>query len=126
MADIKNDIQTEEDIKLMVDTFYDKVNADSILSPVFNEFAKVDWDSHLPRMYSFWNKMLFAKGDFEGNPFQKHIPLPVTPEHFERWISIFTQNIDEHFIGDMAEEVKLRAKSIAYAFKSKLCPVHKN
>ncbi|MBC6608077.1 group III truncated hemoglobin, partial [Hymenobacter sp. BT188] len=55
MFNSRPDIQNEADIKLLVDTFYNKVNADALLAPVFNEFAHVDWPVHLPRMYDFWS-----------------------------------------------------------------------
>ncbi len=116
----KKDIKTEEDIKLMVDSFYDKVNQDELLSYVFNEISKVEWDTHLPKMYRFWSTMIFAAGTYTGNPFEKHIPLPVEKIHFDRWVSLFYENIDEHFEGEVAEDVKTRAKSIAYIFQSKL------
>lgn len=65
----KYDIKTKEDVKLMVDSFYDKVNADEILSPIFNDFSKVNWDKHLPKMYDFWSSVLFAEGNYKGNTF---------------------------------------------------------
>lgn len=118
------DLQSEADVRHLVDTFYEKVNADDILSPVFNDFAKVDWDHHLPRMYGFWNSVLFARGDYKGNPFMKHIPLPVGKDHFERWLALFVANMDEHFEGPMAEDAKQRARSIAHIFQNKLAYMH--
>lgn len=116
------DIKTAEDVKLMVDTFYAKVQQDELLANVFNDFAQVDWEDHLPKMYSFWNSLLFGTRTYKGHPFRAHIPLPVTPAHFDHWISIFEQNIDEHFTGEVAEHTKLRARSIAHIFRSKLLP----
>jgi hemoglobin len=114
------DITTEADVILMVDSFYDKVNVDPILSPVFNDFSKVDWDKHLPIMYRFWNTLLLGKQEYMGSPFDKHIPLPIGAEHFERWVALFHENIDDLFKGDVADQSKLRATSIAHVFKSKL------
>ena len=119
-----HDPKSEADIRHMVDTFYDKVNADDTLSPVFNDFAKVDWEHHLPRMYAFWNSVLFARGDYKGNPFMKHIPLPVSKDHFERWVALFVENMDQHFEGPVAEDAKQRARSIAHIFQSKLAHIH--
>ena len=116
MQEIKN----LDDIKQMVDTFYDKVNKDKELSYIFNYFAKKNWVTHLPIMYSFWSKLLLGEGDYRGNPFQKHIPLPIESHHFDRWVELFKQNIDEQFIGEIAEEAKLRAENIAYVFDNKL------
>ena len=113
-------IKNLDDIKQMVDTFYDKVNKDKELSYIFNDFAKINWVTHLPIMYSFWSKLLLGEGDYRGNPFQKHIPLPIESHHFDRWVELFKQNIDEQFIGEIAEEAKLRAENIAYVFDNKL------
>ncbi len=117
---IKKDIDSAEDIKLMVDSFYDKVNKDEMLSYVFNDYAKVNWQSHLPKMYNFWGSMLLGEQSYKGNPFFPHISLPIEKKHFERWVSLFVKNIDEHFQGNTAENTKLRAKSIAHIFQSKL------
>lgn len=116
----KKDIEKEEDIELMVDSFYKKVNQDSLLSPIFNDFAGVDWQLHLPKMYLFWGKMLLGKSGYEGRPFPPHLPLPIDATHFERWVSLFVQNIDELFIGEVAEMAKIRATSIAQIFQNKL------
>lgn len=120
----KPDIRTEEDVKLMVDSFYNKVNEDPMLSYVFNDFAEVDWQSHLPTMYKFWNTLIFGEQSYKGNPFAAHVPLPVDQTHFTRWISLFEENMDELFIGEVAEHTKLRAKSIAHIFSSKLAQIN--
>lgn len=119
----KLDIRTEQDVELMVDSFYAKVNQDPLLSYVFNDFAEVDWQSHLPKMYQFWSSLIFGTQSYKGNPFAAHVPLPVDQTHFERWISLFEENIDELFVGEVAEHTKLRAKSIAYVFSSKLAQI---
>ena len=54
----KTDIRDLEDIKLMVDAFYQKVKQDPLLAPVFNEKI-ADWGPHLDTMYRFWNAALF-------------------------------------------------------------------
>jgi hemoglobin len=117
---MKRDIQTAADIKFMVDSFYEKVNHDNLLSPVFNDFAQVDWEVHLPKMYSFWESILFSTATYQGSPFQKHLPLPIQNQHFDRWISIFVSNVDQHFTGKVTEEAKHRANTIAHIFKTKL------
>lgn len=126
MRKIKQDIQTEEDVELMVNSFYDKVNKDELLSYVFNDFSKVNWKAHLPKMYRFWNTLIFGKQSYKGSPFDSHISLPVNKTHFDRWIQLFDINIDEHFKGEVADNTKLRAKSIAYVFQSKLEYLNKN
>jgi len=122
---MKREITNSADVKLLVDSFYEKVNQDDLLSPVFNDFAKVDWDSHLPKMYKFWDSILFATGTYQGHPFQKHIPLPISLAHFDRWITLFIANVDAHFVGEKAEMAKNRAQSIAHIFKTKLTHLNK-
>jgi hemoglobin len=113
------DIATEEDIKLLVDSFYDRVNKDEVLGPIFNDLAKVDWEHHLPTMYSFWTQMLFRKPVYKGAPWPKHMVLPLKKEHFERWISLFTHTVDAHFAGPKAAEAKSAALSIADTFQTR-------
>src|SRR5436190_15235516 len=69
----KTDIQNEEDIKRLVHTFYEKVNRDEILSPIFNDVVKVNWEEHLPLLCRFWSTLLFRTMTFEGRPFPKHL-----------------------------------------------------
>ncbi|AKD02469.1 group III truncated hemoglobin [Pontibacter korlensis] len=119
-AHIKKDITSTEDIKLLIDPFYDSVNEDELLAPIFNQVAKVDWQHHLPTMYSFWGSLLIGGIAYNGRPFPKHLNLPINKEHFARWISLFTQTVDELFEGTKAEEAKLKAHSIARTFQMRM------
>ena len=109
-------IETREDIKVLVDGFYDKVRKDPLIGPIFNETAKVDWDEHLPKLYNFWSDLLLGEDSYRGRPFPPHIPLNLQLTHFERWLSLFVLTVDEHFIGLKAEEAKARAVRIARNF----------
>lgn len=73
----------------------------------------------MPTMYSFWSKILLGTGSYTGSPFDKHIPLPIEQKHFDRWISLFEKNMDALFEGELAEEAKLRARSIEGIFAAK-------
>ncbi len=125
MKNSNRDIESEEDVMLMVDSFYEKVRKDKLLGYVFDDFAQVNWESHLPIMYKFWNTLIFGKQTYKGNPFAKHIPLPIDEQHFRQWINLFERNIDEHFSGAVAEKTKFRAKSIAHIFQTKLSYIKK-
>lgn len=115
-----NDIATEADVKRLVDAFYQKVNADELLAPVFNEAARVDWAHHLPTMYTFWSSILLGTASYHGRPFPKHLALPVGREHFDRWLQLFTGTVDTLFEGDKAEEAKMRGYSIAQVFQYRM------
>lgn len=111
------DISTREDIVLLVDSFYKKVKADELLAP---KFQHLDWPKHLPIMYNFWSSMLLGEQSYQGNPFQKHPPLSINASHFERWLKLFTQTVDENFSGSKADETKSRAQSIAGVWQHKM------
>lgn len=111
------DLNSRADIQELVKSFYTKVVEDELLGYIFNDVAQVNWDHHLPRMYDFWESILFGTQNFEGNPMDKHIQLskqtPLTPAHFERWLNLFFETVDENFEGAKATEAKNRARSIA-------------
>jgi hemoglobin len=114
------DIATTADIKTLVDRFYEKVNRDPLLAPIFNEAAGVDWPSHLATLYAFWESMLLGTGTYQGAPFPKHSILPVEKAHFDRWLELFLATVDENFSGPKAEEAKGRALSIADTFARRM------
>ena len=113
----KKDILERDDVKILVDKFYDKVKSDELLRPVFSH---VDWPHHLPVMYNFWSSLLLGDQSYSGNPLQKHLSLPVSKNHFGRWLELFKETVDETFEGEKAEEVKMRAVSIAQIFQFKM------
>ena len=115
----KRDIEGLEDIILFVDQFYSKVQKDDLIGPIFNNVIK-DWKLHLEKMYGFWNAVLFGVTGYIGNPFSKHAPLPVSEEHFDRWISLFYATIDTLFEGEIATNTKNRGETMALMFMSKL------
>ncbi len=117
---MERDIENSDDVKLMVDSFYKKVNEDDLLGPIFNDLVKIHWESHLLIMYGFWNNILFSTGEYSGRPFQKHAPLPINDLHFERWLALFNKNLDELFVGEKTELVRFRAKTIGAIFSGKL------
>lgn len=111
------ELNSKMEVEIMVDRFYEKVKQDELLSPLF---AHVDWPKHLPIMYNFWASMLLGDRSYSGNPFQKHVPLPLKAIHFDRWLLLFNKTIDENFTGEKAEEVKARAQNIAAVFQYRL------
>jgi hemoglobin len=113
----RGDIVSRDDIIQLVDGFYTRVQKDDVLGPIFNDIARVDWAAHLPKMYDFWESVLFGTAQFKGNPLAVHRALasraPMTGAAFERWIVLFHKTVDELFDGAMAAQVKDRAERIA-------------
>ena len=51
---MKKEIENLEDIKLLVNGFYDSVRKDELLSPIFNKIIVDKWPEHLEKMCRFW------------------------------------------------------------------------
>jgi len=118
------DITGRTDIERLVNTFYGKVRADDLLGFIFNDVAKTDWSAHLPKMYAFWETMIFRSGGFVGNPLAAHARLvPLTTmgrPQFDRWLAIFTATVDELFAGENAERIKNTAADMANVIHAKI------
>jgi hemoglobin len=116
-----SDLTDRADIVRLVDAFYGRVRADAILRPIFDGIARVDWGLHLPKMYDFWESVLFGRAAFKGNPLAVHRELarraPLTSTEFSRWLQLFHASVDELFVGSCADEAKSRASRIALVMR---------
>ena len=113
---MKKDIESEADVRLLVDEFYGAIRNDALLNPIFTDVAKVDWSHHLPKMYAFWSGLILGIPGYSGAPFPPHTVLPVQREHFVRWLELFRATVDAHFTGPFAKRAKDAAGSIAHTF----------
>ncbi len=113
-------IETRNDIKLLVDDFYGKVRQDEQLGPIFEGVIQDRWPEHLEKMYTFWGTVLLDERSYYGNPFMPHAQLPVEKEHFEKWLHLFHETLDEHFEGEIADEAKWRSSKMAEMFHFKI------
>ncbi|WP_101690288.1 group III truncated hemoglobin [Dysgonomonas massiliensis] len=114
------DIENLDDIKRMVDLFYGKVRKDKLIGPIFNEKIQNHWPEHLSKLYSFWQGLLLGERTYSGFPFPPHAQLPIDKLHFDRWLTLFTEIVDELFVGPVADEAKDRAYRIGDTFQEKL------
>ncbi len=117
---MKKEIESRAEIQLMVDTFYTRVRQDELLGSIFDNVIKDRWPEHITKMYGFWETVLFGGSTYKGSPFPKHARLPVSKEHFDRWLSLFNQTLNDLFIGEKAEEAKWRGEKMARMFLHKI------
>ena len=114
---MKTDIRNRKDIEKLIDTFYDTVKTDKVIGYFFNDVAKVNWELHLPKMYDFWENILFYSANYSGSPMAVHKELhqksAISQAHFEHWNQLFCQTVDALFIGAKADEIKNRALNIS-------------
>ena len=117
MSAPRGDIHGRDEIVRLVDSFYAAVRADAVLGPIFDDIAQTDWAVHLPKMYDFWETVLFGRSVFRGNPLAVHLHLAtrvaLTDREFSRWLALFEQQVDGLFLGPIADEAKRRARRIA-------------
>ena len=123
-------IENKEDVILLVNTFYEEVQQNDILSPIFNDIAKVNWDTHLPTMYNFWASILLNEHSYSGNPMVEHILLSKKTTmgeiQFNEWLTLFNKTLDELFYGEKAEVAKERAQNIARLMQYKIDKANTN
>lgn len=118
------DIQTREDLHLLMSEFYKKLLADPKINFVFTEVAKIDLQPHLWDLVDFWEQILLNTGSYRKNVLQIHMDLnqkiKLSEEHFAIWLQHFNCTIDQEFTGQIAENMKTRALSIATVLKIKM------
>jgi hemoglobin len=120
-------IENREDIGFMVRTFYNKVRRNDILGPIFNKIVN-DWEVHLEHLTDFWEMVLLHSGPGAG----KFNPIPVHKEvdnqtendisevHFENWLVLWFETLDQYFEGEVAEHAKAHAQKMAYILLFKI------
>ncbi|GAA4445563.1 hypothetical protein GCM10023091_37370 [Ravibacter arvi] len=113
-------IESLDDIKVLVNSFYDKVRKDELLADIFNNVIQDRWPQHLEKMYTFWQAVLLSEYTYEGSPFPPHAQLPVEKAHFDRWLQLFNATLEEYFEGDRSERARWQANRMAEIFLSKI------
>lgn len=118
------DLEGRPEIEKLVNRFYDRVRVDSVLGFIFDKIAQTNWETHLPKMYAFWETVMFRSGGFVGNPLVAHAKLvPLTDmgrDKFDHWLMLFRSTVDELFTGPNAEHIKSCAADMANVIFSKI------
>lgn len=118
------DIENREDLEILLSKFYSKLLSDETINYIFTDIAKIDLESHLPKIIDFWNLSLFGKGDYSSNVMKIHLDLSavekLNEKHFKTWLNNFYRTVDENFSGKNAEIIKTKALSIATVMQIKI------
>lgn len=118
--DDRSDLQTRDDIELLVREFYREAAVDDLLEPIFDA-AQIDWPAHIERITDFWAWQLLGQKGYGRNPLKAHQPVhdrtPFAAAHYTRWVELFVNTVDEHFVGPIAETAKGRAIKMANALE---------
>lgn len=118
------DIQSRIDIELLMVTFYEKVKKDDTIGYIFNDIAKINWEHHIPIICDFWETLLLNASSYSKNAMAVHHTLnrkvPLEEKHFQQWLQLFFETVDDLFSGDIASMAKKKAKSIASLMQFKM------
>jgi hemoglobin len=118
------DIETRADCERLVRGFYGRAFADPIIGFLFTDVAKLDLEAHVPRIASFWETVLLGARTYGGGAFRPHAELhaqvPLRGAHFQRWVVLWRQTVDDMFAGERAELAKAHAERVARAFHARL------
>jgi hemoglobin len=118
------DLDTHEEVGEMVRQFYAKVNQDELLGPIFNDVAQVDWPEHLDKLTAFWSRVLLGISGYSGNPFEAHSGVHAkrrfTWSHFERWLKLFHETLNNGWAGPNADRASMLAKQVAKVHSKQL------
>jgi hemoglobin len=123
---MKKDIASRQEIEILVNEFYNKVRLNETLVPIFEQELHDKWDAHMEKMYRFWETVLLNVHTYSGSPFPPHAKLPIDQQHFDTWLQLFQQTLDENFSGPKADEAMWRAQKMAEMFEHKLAYIHNN
>lgn len=117
---MKKGINSFDDVKLLVDRFYEATREDDLIGPIFNKYLEGKWNEHHEKLYNFWATVLLRQAGYYGNPVPMHFKLNLTKEHFNRWLELWCNTIDKYFEGKTAEQAKYRGKTISLSFLEKI------
>ncbi len=124
MTDTRQDIDTRADCERLVRAFYGRALTDPIIGYLFTDVAHLDLEAHVPRITSFWETILLDAHSYGGGAFRPHLELhmksPLQHGHFERWLYLWRETVDELFEGSTRELAKAHATRVAAAFESRL------
>jgi hemoglobin len=119
-----NDIQSQDDLYLLVEEFYKKLLTDDSISYIFTDIVKIHLEEHLPILVTFWSQAILGTGGYVKNLTQIHLDIdqkePLTPELFKIWLNHFYTTVDNNFIGEKSEKIKTQALNIATIMQIKI------
>ena len=120
----QRDLESRDDIIIVLQAFYHKVLTDPVIGHFFTQVVPLDLKAHLPVITDFWESILFQSKGYRKNVMEVHQHIHhlsvIRREHLDHWVAVFTQTIDQHFVGGTANLMKQRATSVATLMDIKL------
>ncbi|MCE9540126.1 MAG: group III truncated hemoglobin, partial [Bacteroidetes bacterium] len=67
-----------------------------------------------------WGTQLIGTMDYQGLPFPPHMKLNLSADHFNKWLQLFIETVNDLFEGATANMAIYKANNIATVFQHKL------
>ncbi len=122
--DTRKEIETRTDIEIFIKAFYKKVIIDPIIGNIFTEIFPINWEHHIPLISDFWETILLDNPVYKNNAMGVHFEMnkifPLQKIHFDVWLHLFNETLDELFVGEKVMLAKKRALGIAQVMLLKM------
>ncbi|PJJ98396.1 preprotein translocase subunit TatC [Lysobacteraceae bacterium NML75-0749] len=105
-----------DDIVRLVDVFYDRVQADAVIGPIFND-AVHDWPAHKAMLVRFWSSVALGTREYRGNPMAVHRAWPIIDAHFGHWLALWQQTAQQELGEAKADVLYQHARRIAQSLR---------
>jgi hemoglobin len=114
-------IENREDVAFLVHSFYTAVRKDELIGHIFNNIigSEENWNDHFEKLTDFWVTNLLNQQAYKGSPMVVHQEVDAKVDHaldqihFDQWLALWTQTLNENFIGEKADKAKHNAVNIA-------------
>lgn len=88
-----------EALRRLLWAFYASVMDDDMLAPVFRQtlgpFPGAGWPLHIARLEGFWRAVMHGPSVYRGQPGPVHGGLGIGPAHFDRWLTLWEQTLEQ-------------------------------
>ncbi len=95
----------------LVRSFYATARQDAVIGHLFDHVQ--DWETHIAKITTFWSSVGLLSGRYHGQPLAAHLPLPLEPLHFARWLTLFEQTARQVCTPEGADYLVEKAQRIA-------------
>ena len=121
---MKSNINNRKDIRKLITVFFEKLLNHEEFRQIFFEVAQIDILDHIETSMDFWESALFQTRKYKNELIETHLALHykyrLENKHFDEWLKIFNQSVDEMFEGEIAGIAKQKAYSLATIIKMKI------
>ena len=110
-----NETVGRADVEKMVREFYE-----TLIKALGSDLKNDKWYEHLRTLEKFWLMMMNGEAGYTGDPFGPHVFIGVYPEAFDRWLEVFKEHINKHYIPEISDKFYKKSEILADQFMQRL------